>query len=187
MKIDLNTLSIFDFNVHLPIGKNDLDLKHFEDLTMDIDQINNAINYYKSDLKILDGANYMLFNQDITEEELFHEKMSNLRENISNKSTFTLLLDFRKSNIKEHMAIAKKSGVKGIKFHSYIQKIEEKDFETIINLCVYAEELGMFICIDASYGTIFLYKYDNLKLAASIAQEVKKTPIYYFTVEGLEF
>jgi len=177
MKIDLNTLSIFDFNVHLPIGKNDLDLKHFEDLTMDIDQINNAINYYKSDLKILDGANYMLFNQDITEEELFHEKMSNLRDFISNKSTFTLLLDFRKSNIKEHMAIAKKSGVKGIKFHSYIQKIEEKDFETIINLCVYAEELGMFICIDASYGTIFLYKYDNLKLAASIAQEVKKTPI----------
>jgi hypothetical protein len=177
MKIDLKTIPIYDFNVHLPIGKVNLDLRHLEDLSMDIDQISNAIDYYKSDLKSLYGINYMLFNQNITDGELFLEKMESLRKNISEKSTFTLLLDFRKTNIKEQMITAKKAGVKGIKFHSYIQKIEQKDFDIIVNLSSFAEDLGMFICIDASFGTIFLYKYDNLKLAARIAQEVKKTPI----------
>jgi hypothetical protein len=177
MKIDLKSIPVFDFNIHLPIEKKDLELRHKEDLSMDVDQVFNAINFYKSDLKSLEGANYMLFNQKITESDLFSEKMNALSKKVSATSTFTLLLDFRQPNVKSQMLAAKEAGIKGIKFHSYLQKIEEKDFDAIIKLCLYAEDLGMFICIDASYGTIFLYKYDNLRLAARIAEYIKKTPI----------
>ena len=93
------------------------------------------------------------------------------------KSLFTSLIDFRHENAKEHLEIAYEQGIRGLKFHSYVQEIYKEDFSKIISLSKRAEELGMFIAIDASYGTLDMYNCDNLKLVSEIARVVKKASI----------
>lgn len=177
--IDLKSLPVFDFNIHLPMGNDGLDKRHEEDLQMKVSDVSKAIDFYAEDLKTILSANYMLFNQYITEEVEFNSEFEMLvkSDRIQNHSTFTLLLDFRHPNVRQHMKDARQQGVLGIKFHSYLQKIQEEDFADIVSLCEYAQELGMFICIDTSYGTINLYKYDNLRLAAEVADRIKTAPI----------
>lgn len=177
--IDLKSLPVFDFNIHLPMGNDGLDKRHEEDLQMKVSDVSKAIDFYAEDLKTIRSANYMLFNQYITEEVEFNSEFEMLvkSDRIQNHSTFTLLLDFRHPNVRQHMKDARQQGVLGIKFHSYLQKIQEEDFADIVSLCEYAQELGMFICIDTSYGTINLYKYDNLRLAAEVADRIKTAPI----------
>lgn len=177
--MDLFKKKVFDFNIHLPVGSDGLDQRHHEDMEMEMPQIAKAISFYHDDLKTLKGGNYMLFNQHITETDGFKEQMDKLRTSgtISEKSCFTLLLDFRHKNAMNHISTAHIAGVKGIKFHSYLQRIEESDIDYIVALCKEVERLGMFICIDASYGTTYLYKYDNLLLATRIAEIIKNAPI----------
>ena len=179
MEMNLYEKRIFDFNIHLPMGNDGLDQRHLEDLSMQLPQLGEALSFYKDDLKTLSGANYMLFNQHILENPNFLEDFDRIKNNdhIQKHFHFTLLLDFRHPNVLKHLSDAAKAGIKGIKFHSYIQKIEESDFSKIIYLCSKAEELKMFICLDTSFGTVNLYRYDNLRLAAKVAEVVKKTPI----------
>ena len=177
--VDLRSLPVFDFNIHLPMGDDGLDRRHEEDLQMKVSDVSKAIDFYAEDLKTIQSANYMLFNQYITENVEFNSEFNMLvkSDRIHDHSTFTLLLDFRHPNVRQHMRDARQQGVFGIKFHSYIQKIQEEDFADIVSLCEYAQELGMFICIDTSYGTINLYKYDNLRLAVEVADRIKSAPI----------
>lgn len=178
-KIDLLKHKVFDFNIHLPMGAEGLDQRHREDMTMEMADITKSISYYKDDLKKLEAANYMLFNQYITETEGFETQLINLRDSgiIADNSCFTLLVDFRHENVVEHITTAARAGVKGVKFHAYLQRIEPGDMDDIVTLCKQAESLGMFICIDTSYGTIDLYRYDNLLLATKVAEVIKKAPI----------
>ena len=48
-----------------------------------------------------------------------------------------------------------------------------------------AEEFGIGICVDASYGSLGIYRYDNLKLAAEILLEVKNVPVVILHAGGL--
>lgn len=177
--IDLKSLPIYDFNIHLPMGNDGLDKRHEEDLKMEVGDIMNAMDFYANELSVVKSANYMLFNQYITEGENFKEQFQELcnSSKVDSSSTFTLLLDFRHPNVRMHILVANSLGVKGIKFHSYLQNIKQNDFPIIVELCRYAQSLGMFICIDTSYGTIDLYKYDNLRLATEVASEIKTVPI----------
>lgn len=177
--MNLKSLPIFDFNIHLPIGSKGLDKRIEEDMSMDVEDLGKALDFYTEDLSHLESANYMLFNQYILESEGFKDKFKQLLDSsiIKDNSIFTLLLDFRHPNVHRHLEDANELGIKGIKFHSYLQRIQDKDFDSIVDLCKAAEKIGMFICIDASYGTIDLYKYDNLKLATSVAEHVKDSPI----------
>lgn len=176
---DLKSLPIYDFNIHLPMGNDGLDKRHEEDMKMEVGDIKEALGFYADDLTIVKSANFMLFNQHITESEHFKAEFQELRNSsiVDDSSIFTLLLDFRHPTVRQHINDANRLGIKGIKFHSYLQKIKEEDFAVIIELCRYAENLGMFICFDTSYGTINLYKYDNLRLATEVASEIKKAPI----------
>ena len=71
----------------------------------------------------------------------------------------------------------KKNKFNFIKFHSYVQQIEESDFQRIAEVALKAESLNLGICIDGSYGTTGLYKYDNLRLVAFLSDLIKKVPI----------
>ncbi|HAQ70101.1 MAG TPA: hypothetical protein DCR48_03910 [Flavobacteriales bacterium] len=177
--VDLKSLPVIDFNIHLPMGNDGLYKRHEEDLQMKICDLSKAIDFYTEDLKTIKSANYMLFNQYVTEEKGFKVDFEALLKSarIHDGSTFTLLLDFRHPNVRQHIKDARELGVLGVKFHSYIQKIQEEDFAGIVELCEYAQELGMFICIDTSYGSINLYKYDNLRLAVEVADRIKNAPI----------
>lgn len=174
-----NHIPLFDFNIHLPMGNDGLDSRHLKDLKMNIREIGTALTFYKQDLSRISSGNFMLFNQHITEEPDFIRQMQNLivNRNFPDNSVFTLLLDFRHPNVYDHIQDAFKSGVKGIKFHAYLQKIGPENYPKIVEISLLAEKLGMFICIDTSYGTINMYRYDNLLLASQIAYNVKEAPI----------
>ena len=131
--------------------------------------------FKRENLEITSG-NFMIFNPalfSVKHENNFFNKVNNLL----NKSLFTTLIDFKNENAQLHLEIAYEQGVRGLKFHSYVQKIYDEDIIKIISLSKRAEELGMFIAIDASYGSLDMYRCDNLRLVSEIARVVKKVPI----------
>lgn len=133
------------------------------------------MDFIADQFRSIDGGNFMLFNQ-----QLDWNNLNTLKENLQNKVEnvrFTQLLDFTKLNTEVDLQMLKEAGVHCIKFHSYVQQIFDAEFERIIEICKIAEKLEMPICVDASYGTNQLYDLDNLKLVASISQQVQKTPI----------
>ena len=69
------------------------------------------------------------------------------------------------------------SGVSAIKFHSYQQSINHSNFAPYITLARWAESLGMPVLIDASFGSLDMYRFDNLRLVSYIAAEVTNVPI----------
>ena len=128
----------------------------------------------------------MLFNEDLPylDDEL--KKIIDFSNSKIKNSSFTQLFDFRKKQeLSKTFKNMKIMGVNGIKFHSYVQNIEEKDFSLAISSAIEAEKNDLFICIDASYGTTGMYKYDNLKLASQIIDEVKHVPVIILHSGGL--
>jgi len=172
-------MKIFDFNFHLPFKSKLLENRLDEDLSMGLNDFLDGVKHYSGVLDQTHGANLMLFNRtnnssdgNIELKDVI-QKLRKDRENL----LFTKLLDFRDPNVFEYLDYIKEAGVTFIKFHSYQQWIEQSDFERALKVAGYAEKLGIAICIDTSYGTTGLYKYDNLKLAAQICEKVDDVPI----------
>ena len=61
--------------------------------------------------------------------------------------------------------------------NSYLQKITIKDYDLVIKAFKYASKLGLLLCIDGSYGTSKMFKYDNLKLACAVADKIPLSKI----------
>lgn len=172
-------MKIFDFNIHLP---SNLNYKDVDDMIIDEAEItiNKLNDSYKKNIEECkdrpDAANLMIFNTI-----LFLDKDVNLFMNIikrdSRDSYITTLINFRSKKEIDYVDKSIEQGIDGIKFHSYVQRIEESDFPNILKICKHAEERGLFICIDTSYGTSRMFAYDNLKLAAFISESIKKAPI----------
>ena len=57
------------------------------------------------------------------------------------------------------------------------QKISEQYFDKAREVSIVASKLNMPILIDTSYGSVNMYQYDNLKLAAHILRHVKNVPV----------
>lgn len=172
-------MRIFDFNIHLPcsISKNSVDQSILEETSMSFSELEFCLNkqFKDSNLKIESG-NFMLFNPTLfsaKSEETFFSTAKKLLD----KPLFTTLIDFRDEKAMEHIEIAYEQGVRGLKFHSYVQKIDDKHFNTIVLLSKKAEDLGMFIAVDASYGSLDMYRCNNLQLVSEIARVIHKTPI----------
>ena len=77
------------------------------------------------------------------------------------------------------------AGVKFIKFHSYHQQITDELIVDCVQIAKMAEASGVGVCIDASYGSLGMYRYDNLKLAAEILLKVKDVPVVILHAGGL--
>jgi len=171
-------MKVFDFNIHLPnIRHEDVNVVINQDLNLRMNEVFEGIDLHAEFINRSAGANFLLFNTGLFgatgSAKTFLDKTTALR----NSSCFTALMDFRRYNVHEYLDAVKAAGVKGIMFNSYLQQIADADFTEVYKACKYAEELGLFICIDGSYGTSKMYSYDNLKLACFIADLVTKVPI----------
>ena len=91
--------------------------------------------------------------------------------------TITALTDFRRADCHEYLLRAKTSGIKAIMFNSYLQQIAAHEFELVCKVCQIAEELGLIICVDGSYGTSKMFIYENMKLACYLADRITKSKI----------
>ncbi len=177
-------MKIFDFNIHLPeiVDKTDDKIKDEIFLTPDI--LLKNYNSYKSEFKNLIGANFMVLNDSFFKKEGAGKVFSHIKKDYDS-FFLSALVDFRDDFVFDYLEILKNFGVRGIKFHSYIQKIAKEDFKKVLDVAKRAEELGFFIAIDTSFGTLGIYDYDNLKLAAFIAKSVKKAPVVLLHSGGL--
>ena len=171
-------MKIFDFNIHLTFSTDvtpDVDHLVNKDLMLTENELHVGVAKYAEHFKNFEGANFLLFNQELFNQHLTKDLKFNI-PNLKNQQ-FTWLLDFRNSEIFDYIDIAHKSGVRSIMFNSYIQKIAESDFQRVLSVSKYAAQKGMNICIDGSYGTTKMYIYDNLKLVCYIADHIENAPI----------
>jgi len=175
-------MKVFDFNVH-PSGK-----VRKENSSMSL-EASLSLDEYRAELEDLDryflGKNYfinlMLFNVFLTP---LSDCLSNLLKQDNILFSITALVNFRRESIFETLESFSSSRSSGIKFHSYFQRITEEDFPAILRVAKYAEKKGMFICVDTSYGTSGMYRFDNMKLACVLADEVS-CPIILLHSGGL--
>ncbi|MCG2590662.1 amidohydrolase family protein [Rhodohalobacter sulfatireducens] len=173
-------MKVFDFNFHLPFKSEKLGNRLQEDLTMGLKDFMEGFHVHRDvHNKSADGLNLMLFNRrniredgDLTLKEVIRE-LRNEKENL----IFTKLIDFRDSEVFDFLEYIQEAGVSFIKFHSYQQQIGPEDFERCLKVSEYAEQLGIAICIDTSFGTTGLYKYDNLVLSAQICEKIDDVPV----------
>ena len=177
---------IFDFNVHLPyVLKNDLNQSVYNETDIEADQIFESYRKYSKILKeTICGANFMFLNEKI----LLQKELDNIIKTIKNdfeRCYFTFIVDFRKDKYEYLIDRAIECGAHGVKFHSYIQKISLDDFADVLKVSKYAENHGLFICIDTSYGTSGIYRYDNLRLAAFLSEFISDVPIILLHSAGI--
>ena len=177
---------IFDFNVHLPyVLKNDSNQSVYNETDIEADQIFESYRKYSKILKeTICGANFMFLNEKI----LLQKELDNIIKTIKNdfeRCYFTFIVDFRKDKYEYLIDRAIECGAHGVKFHSYIQKISLDDFADVLKVSQYAENHGLFICIDTSYGTSGIYRYDNLRLAAFLSEFISDVPIILLHSAGI--
>ena len=172
-------MKVFDFNIHLySKEKGELSEQLKVNTQLSSNDLITGFEKYKDHLvnSGLNSANFMLFNQEIILDSELCKFMNNV-ENVLPNSIFTLLFDFRNKMFVENIHVARSLGFKFIKFHCYTQNILDTEFNLILECCKVAQNIGLGICIDASFGTTGLYKHDNLKLAAYLAENINKAPI----------
>jgi len=169
-------LQIFDFNIHLPsIQHDDVNVVIHQDLNLDVNEIQTGFKMHQHLFKKCVGVNFLLFNTNLFLDDVnpFFESVKNVTRN----AKYTALVDFRDNNVFAYIDKVKQYGVHAIMFSSYLQQISESDFLKVINVCKYAEEKKLIICIDGSYGTSKMYAFDNMKLACTIADIITIAPI----------
>ncbi|MCG3770530.1 MAG: hypothetical protein JW384_01680 [Nitrosomonadaceae bacterium] len=121
------------------------------------------------------GGNIMLLNSALEVAEI-EALIATVRASWSNTS-FTVLVDPRDPEWRERLGQLREVGVSGIKFHCYIQQLSEVDFASCVALSILAQSLGLVVMIDTSYGSLDMYRFDNLRLAAAIATQVRHVPV----------
>ena len=166
-------MKVFDFNIHLPTFQKDSkveDLVHSEMIATNSDLIDRS-SLLKPKLYC---GNFMIFNPNLFEE---NNKFIDYINNTFKNSSFTLLVDFRDPNVFSKLETAISSGIHFIKFHSYHQGIDKNSYEKIIKICKYAEKNNIKICLDGSYGTSKMLKYDIIDLICTISDKITKVPI----------
>jgi hypothetical protein len=177
----------FDFNVHLVPSAGSTDERILSDTAISVAQ---SVECYEKLRPIatglLSGANIMLFNQSWTNSPSYMHRVSELsRADFGENVCFTQLIDFRVLPDRSALSDARALGLRGMKFHCYVQEIREQDWPEILTWAVVAQEMGLFICIDASFGTAGMYDYDNLRLAAWLAKRIEHAPIILLHSGGL--
>lgn len=182
-------MKFFDFNIHLTsfdkFNNNSNLSTHFHDeTTMTGKEFETNYSNYESILKDnCIGGNIMILNDSLTIFEI--ESLLNLTKSNWSSSCLSMIIDPRDLNWKKRISDLHEIGVKAIKFHSYIQELDNEIVPKCVEIAIQAEALGMAITIDTGYGTLGIYQFDNLHLALAIAKKVKKTPIILLHSGGM--
>lgn len=167
---------MFDLNIHLPCGNDDLDGRWCDEGTMGGTELIHCFEHHLSTLKeVVTAGNFMLFNESLSPEEL-SDFIIRVNKDLPG-SKYTMLGKFRDPQSVKQLHKLKESGLDAVKFHCYFQKIAESDFESVLELSKAAAEIGMPIMIDTSYGSTGMFRYDNLKLASYLLEEINSVPI----------
>lgn len=163
-------MKVFDFNRHLA-SREELqkDVQKTIDLigSMDIPTMTKRINSIDDGNT---GANMMLFNENAfyTAED-FEHFFASLNPRLT--ASYTLLFDFRRKNVHEYITMINASPVHAVKLHAYQQKIGEGEYGTILN-ALKGLERDKVIMLDTSYGSLDIFNYHPLKLAAFLARDL---------------
>lgn len=169
-------MKIFDFNIHLPDALcDDVNVVIDQDLSLDLASISRGLNVHKKHFNNINQANILLFNTSLLDHDI--TILDQEFKGVFEKCYMTNLIDFRRTDIEEYIRRAKDSGISAVMFNSYLQKIANKDFESVLKVCRIAEQLQLIVCIDGSYGTSKMYEYKNMQLACYIADNITKTKI----------
>lgn len=166
----------FDFNIHLPCSNSALADRLQDETAMTGVGFERCFLNYKGALtENCIGGNIMLLNSALEVAEI-EALISTVRASWPN-SRFTVLVDPRDPGWRERLGQLREAGVSGIKFHSYLQQLSTEDFSSCVALSTVAQSLGFVVMIDTSYGSLDMYRFDNLRLAAAIAAQVQHAPI----------
>lgn len=85
---------------------------------------------------------------------------------------FALAVDFRVAGAVARLELARALGVRALKFHPYIQRIEGGDFARAAEVAHAAEALGMFVMVCCAHGTRALDRHSGVRLAAHLSDHV---------------
>ncbi len=178
-------MKIADFNIHLPAEVNDVTGNiALQESSVSPEMLTERFHVYENELKkYLSSGHLMLFNQNIINDLGFKTELDKIKDSFDVK--FSVVPNIRNDKVFEYIEKAKSFGASGIKFHSYIQEIEEKDFDMVVKISKFAESKGMIISFDTSYGTSKMFRCDNLKLASAVSDQVSNVPIVLLHSGGL--
>ncbi len=162
-------MKVIDANIHLPKAPNDvheLDFNSFDVL--------NSIKSLDTHLKknnVKGGCVSILDTNFIKGEN------KNILELLKTRGFKAVtMIDPSDKNWKNNVLRAKELGFIGIKFHSYIQRIDSSFDKRIMDICKFASDLGLLITICCSYGTKDLYKFNGVRIISELLNEIS-TPI----------
>lgn len=185
-------MNFFDINVHVSsfshlnkvLNNNSAsEMLNFEkNFTFkNIKHFQNNFNYEIKKKKFYNNYvyNLMVFTKNIELEKL---KSFNNAKCVSK----TILCDFRTKKKKNYISNLKTNKINAVKFHSYFQKITEKDYDNCVEISKICEEFKIPILIDTSFGGEHLYKIKNLELAVEILKKVKEIPVVLLHSGGLK-
>jgi len=141
----MNGMEIFDFNIHLPCRRGqDTEERLIDEGSMGVEDLRHCYATHRPSLNMhMQGANFMLFNQDLPFGE--HHIASWIAEvrRDWHFASFTQLLDFRRDGLAQALDRIKALGIEGVKFHSYVQHIGENDLPAALNAAELASERGL--------------------------------------------
>ena len=177
----------FDFNVHLPGFRAETIDRILEETSFDGMDILAAYGRIRSELSALhEGANIMVFNPALAHDpNALGRLKSLLREDFGALGIITLLAPIHEAPDIRLLAELRQAGVWALKFHSYVQSIGEEHFPQVVRWAESAQEAGLALCIDTSYGSRAMYRHDNLRLAAAVLERVTRTPVILLHSGGL--
>ena len=172
-----NSINIFDFNVHLPpfLDKENVNKTINQDLKLTEKDLIKGLETHKDAILSCDGVNFLLFNTELLDQDI--SSFAQTAESLIKYVKYTALVDFRRKDIEAYLDKCVIGGVNAIMFNSYLQKISESDFADVLKVCRCAAKKNLIVCVDGSYGTSKMYKYDNLRLACFLSDFIKDVPI----------
>lgn len=166
----------FDLNIHLPLHGEDTDALLMDEQQLGGPELLKCFRKHRPAIeRACAGGNFMLFNPELTAEELA-PFVGAVREAIP-AARFTLLGAFRDPSASERLERLAGCGIDAVKFHCYVQRIEREHFDTARTYAQAAADLGMPLFVDTSYGTAGMYRYDNLRLAAHLLERIDSVPL----------
>ena len=118
----------------------------------------------------------MLFNQSLSASDINELVKASAFRN-PRRTFFTLLASPSFITSLDVLSEFVDAGLSAVKFHSYQQNITSDRFPEFLRIAEWAQALNLPILIDASYGSLDMYRCDNLRLVADVAQVVKSVPI----------
>jgi len=176
---------LFDFNIHAVPSSLTLEKIHKEEKSLTPNSVLTNLDNYKKFLLQADAINLNILTDNFFEPDQNRQVISSLHNVLPNLISITTTTPIIFLEAIPYLNVLQEIGVKGIHFHSYVQKISEADYPDVVSIAKRASEMGFHISIDTSYGTTKLYDFNNLKLAARICEVVTQTPVILVHAGGL--